>query len=221
MNFNWLAAFNQASMNMQTANAFRNNLEWNKLQHEHQQIEAIQKALEDEDPEVMNNYGYYMYEQGQHEQGYQWLTKAAIKGEATALANVTWFKLVEGDYEDAITLYKACRNKLKINATDYQLANIDSNHILNSFAAGKKVADAEKTWLINGAKTNHLESKFYPALLAHKEKDLKKRDKILSSLTPAELKTIKAEVIENQMVAKGWFKKWSAQAVEMIDEYEA
>lgn len=219
LNMDWISAFNQASMNMQTANALRNNIEWNKLHHEQAQIEAIQKALQNEDPNTMNDYGYYVYEQGQHELGYQWMTKAALKGEATALANVTWYKLIEGDHEDATTLYDACRKKLKLNVNDYALANIDSNNILNNFGLGKKIPDAEKTWLINGAKTNHLESKFYPAVLAYEEKDFPKMDKILKTLKKAELDQMLNESIENQMVAKGWFKKWSSHAVKILNKF--
>ena len=51
----WLQAFNQASMNMQTANAIRNQQEWNKLNQERKDMEAFQKALEREDPAAMND----------------------------------------------------------------------------------------------------------------------------------------------------------------------
>ena len=213
----WLQAFNQASMNMQTANAIRNQQEWNKLNQERKDMEAFQKALEREDPAAMNDYGYFLYSQGQKEQGYQWFTKAVLKGEAIALANFTWFKLFDGEHDDAITLYDACRNNLKFNVNDYQLANIDSNYILNNLAAGNRVEDAETQWLINGAKTGHLESKFYPAVLAHQAKDFAKRDKILAGLNKGEIKKIHDDLLEYQMAAKGWFKKWSADAFKMLN----
>lgn len=213
---NWIQAFNQASMNMQTANAFRNQQEWNKLENERKDMEAFQKALEKEEPSAMNDFGYFLYNEGQKDQGYQWLTKAVIKGECTALANFTWFKLYDGEHSDAVTLYNACRNNLKFNVNEYQLANIDSNFILNSLANGDKMSDASTHWLIAGAKTGHLESKFYPALIAHKESDFGKRDKILANLRPAELKGLKEEMLEHSMNAKGWFKQWTADAFQML-----
>lgn len=212
----WLQAFNQASSNIQTANAFRNRQEWNKIEDERKLMEAFQQALDRNDPNAMNDYGYFLYTQGQKEQGYQWMTKAVIQGECVAMANVTWFKLYDGEHEDAITLYNACRNNLKFNVDDYQLANIDSNNILNNLAVGNEVPDAETQWLINGAKTGHLESKFYPAVLANKAGDTDKRDKILSNLKNAELKEMKDELLEHQLNAKGWFKKWTADSYNML-----
>lgn len=214
----WLQAFNQASMNMQTANAFRNQQEWGKLDAERKQMEAFQQALERNDPNAMNDYGYFLYGQGQKEQGYQWMTKAVIQGECVALANVTWFKLYDGEHEDAVTLYNACRNNLKFNVTDYQLANIDSNNILNNLALGYEIPDAGTQWLINGAKTGHLESKFYPAVLAHKVNDHAKRDKILANLKPGEIKEMKDELLEHSLNAKGWFKKWTGDSYKMLTE---
>ena len=214
---NWLQAFNQASMNAQTANAFRNQSEWNKIEAERKQLEAFEKALANEDPGTMNDYGYWLYNNGNKELGYQWLSKAVIKGEATAMANFTWYKLMDGEHEDAITIYNACRNNLRFNVTDYQLANIDSNFYLHNLAMGKKLPNLETDWLINGAKTGHLESKFFPAVLAHKENDFEKRNKILSNLKPAEKKQLHDDLLQNQMTAKGWFKKWSAEAFNILE----
>jgi len=213
---NWLQAFNQASMNAQTANAFRNQAEWNKIEDERKRMEAFEKALANEDPSTMNDYGYWLYQNGNKEQGYQWLSKAVIKGEATALANFSWYKLMDGEHEDAITLYNACRNNLRFNVTDYQLANIDSNFYLHNLALGKKVADMETNWLLNGAKTGHLESKFYPAILASQAKDHEKKDKILNNLKPGEKKQLHDEMLENQMAAKGWFKSWCAEGFALL-----
>lgn len=214
---NWLQAFNQASMNAQTANAFRNQAEWNKLNDERKQMEAFEKALANEDPSAMNDYGYWLYGNGNKQQGYQWLSKAVIKGEATAMANFTWFKLIDGEHDDAITLYNACRNNLKFNVNDYQLANIDSNFYLHSLAVGDEIEDLETQWLLNGAKTGHLESKFYPAVLAQKRNDITRRDKIISNLKPAEKKQLHDDLLENQMVAKGWYKKWCSEAFKLIN----
>ena len=216
----WLQAFNQASLNMQTMNAIRNNNEWNKLNQERVQQEAFQRALANGEPDAMANYGYWLYTSGNKEQGYEYMAKAAIKGEAISLANFNWYKLKDGEHEDAIILYEATRNTLKRNVTPYGLANVDSNHILNQMADGRKVENAEKDWLLSAAKTGHLESKFYPILLAHKNKDLKKRDKLAESLTKGELKTMHDETLENQMSSKGWFKKWSNEAFKLVELLE-
>ena len=213
----WLQAFNQASMNMQTANAIRNNIEWNKLNQEHMKEAAFQNALEKGEPDAMANYGYWLYTSGNKDQGYEYMAKAAIKGEAISLANFNWYKLKDGEHEDAITLYEATRNNLKRNVTPYGLANVDSNHILNQMASGIKVPNAEKQWLLEGAKTGHLESKFYPVLMAHKNKEIKKRDQLAEALTKAELKKLADETLENQMSSKGWFKKWSSDAYKLIE----
>lgn len=214
----WFSAFQNASNNMQTANAIRNQQALNENRNQQKQMEEFEKALAAEDPATMNDYGIYLYQSGNKDTGLEYLTKAAIKGVANALASVTWYNLKSGDHEDAVTLYKACRVKLNIGDTAYQLANCDSNYWLNSLAIGGSEKDAEKTWLINGAKTGHLESLFYPIVLAHKAGDTDKRDKLAKTLTSAQWQEIKDEMLEEQMTSKGWFKKWCSDSYKMIEE---
>jgi TPR repeat protein len=213
----WFTAFQNASNNMQTANAIRNQQALNENRNQQKQIEEFEKALAAEDPATMNDYGLYLYQSGNKDTGIEYLTKAAIKGVANALASVTWYNLKSGDHEDAVTLYKACRVKLNIGDTPYQLANCDSNYWLNSLAIGGSEKDAEKTWLINAAKTGHLESLFFPVVLAHKAGDFEKRDKLAKSLNSNQWQEIKDEMLEEQMTSKGWFKKWCSDSYKMIE----
>jgi len=213
----WFTAFQNASNNMQTANAIRNQQALNQNRNNQRQIEEFERALASEDPATMNDYGLYLYESGNKETGLEYLTKAAIKGVANALASFTWFNLKTGDHEDAVTLYKACRVKLHIGDTAYQLANCDSNYWLNSLALGGSEKDAEKTWLINGAKTGHLESNFYPIVLAHKAGDIQKRDKLALNIKKNQWQEIKDSMLEEQMTSKGWFKKWCADSYQVIE----
>jgi len=214
----WFTAFQNASNNMQTANAIRNQQALNENRDQQKQIEEFERALAAEDPITMNDYGHYLYQSGNKDTGMEYLTKAAIKGVANALASVTWYNLKSGDHEDAVTLYKACRVKLHIADTDYQLANCDSNYWLNSLALGGSEKDAEKTWLINGAKTGHLESNFFPIVLAHKAGDIEKRNKLAKNIKSNQWQEIKDEMLEEQMTSKGWFKKWCSDSYKVIEE---
>ncbi len=213
----WLQAFNQASMNAQTVNAFKNQSEWGKINQDRAEQEAFEKALAAEEPDAMANYGYWLYTSGNKEQGYKWMAKAVIKGESVSLANFNWYKLMDGEHEDAITLYNACRNSVNRNVTEYGLANIDSNHILNMFAAGNDVPGAEKRLLVAGATTNHTESKFIPIQLAHNAGDFAKRNALAEQLTKAQWKEMKDGSLQNQLTAKGWFKKWSSENYKLIE----
>lgn len=214
---NWFQSFQAASNNLQTANAIQNLKALNDSKNQ-QQLEAeFQKALANEDPVVMNDYGIYLYESGNKETGLEYLTKAALKGVAHALASVTWYKLRDGEHDDAITLYKACRVKLSIGDDPYQLANCDGNYWLNSLALGGSEKDAEKTWLLHSTKVNHAESFFYPVVLAHRAKDFAKRDKLAKSLKKEHWEEMKEVMIEEQMLAKGWFKKWCSDANKVIE----
>ena len=213
----WFQAFQNASNNMQTANAIRNQQALNVARNQQKQMEEFERALANEDPVAMNDYGVYLYESGNKDTGLEYLTKAAIKGVANALASVTWYNLKTGEHDDAVTLYKACRVRLSIGDTPYQLANCDSNYWLNALALGGSEKDAEKTWLINGAKTGHLESLFFPIVLAHKSNEFEKRDKLAKSLNESQWKEIKDEMLEEQITSKGWFKKWCADSFKMIE----
>ena len=214
----WVTAFQNASNNVQTANAIRNQQELNANQATRKEMEAFQKALDSGDPNSMYEYGMYLYESGNKDSGTEYITKAAIKGHANALASCTWHSLKNGEHDDAITLYKACRTKLSLGDTAYQLANCDSNYWLNALALGGSEEGAEKTWLINGAKTGHLESIFYPIALAHRRKDISKRNKLAHSLDSSQWVEIKESMLEEQLTSKGWFKQWCADAYKMIEE---
>ncbi len=177
-----------------------------------------ERAAELGDSRAMHGLGFMAHEAGDLKGAKSWWKRAAELGSANALASFTWFCLKNGEHQDAITLYKACRIKLSSGATPYELANVDSNYWLNALALGGSEKDAEKTWLLNGAKTNHTESLFFPILLAHRVKDIKKRDHLAKTLTNEQWIKIKKEMIEEQMTSKGWFKKWCQDAFEMIEE---
>lgn len=213
----WFTAFQNASNNMQTANAIRNQQALNENRTRQKEIEEFEKALAAEDPAAMNDYGLYLYQSGNRDTGLEYLTKAAIRGVANALASVTWFNLKSGDHQDAVTLYKACRVKLSIGDTPDQLANCDSNFWLNALALGGSEKDAEKSWLLNGAKTGHLESLFFPIVLAHKANDREKRDRLANALSVAQWQEIKDEMLEEQMTSKGWFKNWCSDSYKVIE----
>jgi len=214
----WLSAFQQASNNMQTANAIRNQQALSNDAAEKRQLEEFQKAIDAGDPAAMNDYGLWLYQSGNRELGLEFLTKSSIAGQTEALSSFTWFSLKNGNHQDAITLYKACRVKLKFGDTPYQLANCDSNFWLNNLALGGSEKDAEKAWLINGAKSNHTESLFFPIVLMHKAKNFKMRDEYASKLKKQQWKEMSDEMLEEQMTSTGWFKKWCHDAYEMISE---
>jgi hypothetical protein len=155
---------------------------------------------------------------GNRELGLEYFTKSAIAGQTEALSSFTWYSLKNGNYDDAITLYKACRVKLKFGDTPYQLANCDSNFWLNNLAIGGSEKDAEKAWLINGAKSNHTESLFFPIVLMHKAGNIKLRDEYASKLNKQQWKAMSDEMLEEQMTSTGWFKKWCHDSYEMIVE---
>ena len=214
----WFAAFQQASNNMQTANAIKNQQALGNEAAEKRELEALQKAIQAGDPSAMNDYGSWLYESGNRELGLEYFTKSAIAGQTEALSSFTWYSLKNGNYDDAITLYKACRVKLKFGDTPYQLANCDSNFWLNNLAIGGSEKDAEKAWLINGAKSNHTESLFFPIVLMHKAGNIKLRDEYASKLNKQQWKAMSDEMLEEQMTSTGWFKKWCHDSYEMIVE---
>jgi Tfp pilus assembly protein PilF len=214
----WFAAFQQASNNMQTANAIKNQQALGNEAAEKRELEALQKAIQAGDPSAMNDYGLWLYQSGNRELGLEYFTRSSIAGQTEALSSFTWYSLKNGNYDDAITLYKACRVKLKFGDTPYQLANCDSNFWLNNLAIGGSEKDAEKAWLINGAKSNHTESLFFPIVLMHKAGNIKLRDEYASKLNKQQWKAMSDEMLEEQMTSTGWFKKWCHDSYEMIVE---
>jgi len=214
----WLEAFHQAAQNMNTVNSMRNRSLAEQEAQTRQQFEEFQRALDSEDPIAMNNYGIWLCDHGgNRDLGMQYFTKAAMKGQANALASFIWFSLKAEDYEDALILYSACRERLMPTDAD-QLANIDSNYALCLLASGGDSQKAAELWIHHRDRTDHAECHVFPVVLAHQSGDTEKRDALAAKVPRAMWVEMKELMLEEQMSSKGWFKKWCRTSYQMILE---
>ena len=185
------------------------------------------RETEDGDMLACNDLGYRLLEVGQREEGLTWLERSARAGVPSALANFNWRLLLDGDHERAVILFdearEACETFVRKNvgntvlgimATE-QLANARSNDALNRLALGGPFIEALTVWSL-GSLRGHIESKFYPAIIALREGHDIDAASITSRLTAIEHSSVLHDMETSVTESLGWFKEWCDDGLRLL-----
>lgn len=174
-----------------------------------------------------NDNGSKLVHKGDSEAGMALLSKSAHFGMPWALSSFTWFCLKTGDYSRGIDEFdeciEACEKVVAQLKSDprystvapLQLANARSNTALLKLASGGSFDEARDTWE-QGARTGHIESSFYPALVAEKQGHPKEADEIVRALTAAAWFDAR-DTLNEGILEGGWFKQWCAAGLIVLE----
>jgi len=166
---------------------------------------------------LFNDQAMMLSLQGNRDAAMELWAKSALEGVANALASFSWTALKSERFDDAIALHIECFKKLSIGNDAYQLANCESNYALNLLASTGDLEASKQIWISN-SKTSHAESKFYPVLAAHLQGNISERDELSRVLKKSDWDEVRKTMFEEKLSAKGWFKDWCSQSLELIDQ---
>lgn len=174
-----------------------------------------------------NDLGYNLVHEGKIEEGLDYLARSAREGVPWAMASYSWALLLKGDHQRALALFdevlpamegfvQRTMGHAEIAAiAPGQLANARSNAALSRLALGGAVQEALDVWA-PGRWTGHVESKFYPAVVALRDGRQQDAESIAASLTGDE----RAEIIEtlHQVIDEGtgWFADWCRDGLTIL-----
>jgi hypothetical protein len=187
-----------------------------------------------------NNKGLKYYLSGRKDEGLKLLTEAASNGQPNALSTVIWLQLLEDKFDQAIESYEklsplvpawiAAESRLTnrllffnknaaamtIEQYNYQLSNSKSNAAIAYFANNREEV-ALRLWEEAETDHNHLEARFYPIFISHKENPERLKEILLESFETEELEELIHDMSEVAAGDKGWFQRWAKEAMAALN----
>ena len=174
-----------------------------------------------------NDEGYRLLKQGQVQEALALLGESARAGVPWALATCSWHFLVRGNPGAALSLAEvalpACEQWIgSLEAPDladsarYQVINSRSNLALCGLAMGYEPSEALAVWE-EGIELGHVESAFYPAIVAHRAGNSIAARATASALPAPVLAGLRASFGANSVEASPWFAQWCADGLALLD----
>jgi hypothetical protein len=175
-----------------------------------------------------NDEGFWLVEQGQVDEGLSLLAQSARAGVPWALATYSWHQLAHGNPAAALDLAQsalpACREWIGLiqgdtdlaEAARYQLINARSNLALCGLAVGDDPVVALAVWE-EGIEVDHVESAFYPAILAYRTGNSIAAKGAASAMAVPVLVGLRASFLSDPLDASSWFAQWCADGLAVLD----
>jgi len=176
-----------------------------------------------------NDLGYQLVHQGHLEEGLEWLARSACAGVPGAMATYSWTLLLRDQPERAIALFDRAQPAMEefvqrsigqgeVGAiAPGQLANARSNIALSRLALGGTVQEALDVWS-RGRWFGHVESKFYPAIVALRDGRRSDAEAMAETLTASERTEIVRTLHEVIDQGSGWFASWCREGLSILGD---
>lgn len=186
------------------------------------------RAAENGDAQSQNDLGSALVHEGRLEEGLALLEASSRQGVPWALASYSWALLKAGEYARAVSLadevMSLCEQFVRDAADDAelapfgleQLANAKSNLALCRLALGGDYKAAESTWH-EGAQTGHLESLFYPAVIARREDRQQAASAIANSLSAEQQREMRETLNELMEGGDAWLVAWCRDGLSILE----
>lgn len=188
----------------------------------------LTRSAENGHAESQNDLGSALVHEGRLEEGLALLEAAARQGRPWALASHSWALLKAGDYARAVSLadevLPTCEEFLLDSQGDAeiaalgpeQLANARSNIALCRLALGGDEQVAESAWR-EGADTGHLESLFYPAVMARREHRQHVVSTVVDSLSAEQRREMRETLNELMEGGDAWLVGWCRDGLNILE----
>ena len=179
--------------------------------------------------QALNDVGYALVHEGRIDEGMAMLEASARQGVPWALATHSWQLLSSGDFARAVAfgdeVMDACVQFVWDNADDpeigpycpEQLANAESNLALCRLALGGDPHTAVDTW-DRGAQVGHVESMFYPAIVAHRAGRGDEARRIAQALEGDTRDELLATLREGVSDGGPWFADWCRDGLTIMGQ---
>ena len=196
-------------------------------------------GLNDNPDNLNNDEGFRLLKSGSKAKGLELLRSAALNGQPSALATITWHHLLDGEIKQAIKDYEQCivktegwiaNEKTRINKLwlvsandkrnviyfhEYQVSNSKSNAGLAYLAAGKEKV-AIDLWNEASENHGHIEARFYPVFNLCKSNPTAAIGVLKNSFTKAELQDLIETCKEVSGKGQGWFANWAKDGLDVL-----
>lgn len=179
--------------------------------------------------QAQNDVGYALVHEGRVDEGMVMLEASARQGVPWALATHSWQLLGSGDFARAVAfgdeVMAACVQFVADNADDpeigpycpEQLANAASNLALCRLALGGDPQTAVDTWE-RGAQVGHVESMFYPAIIAYRAGRGEEARRIAHTLEGNTRDELLATLREGVTDGGPWFADWCRDGLTIMGQ---
>ena len=169
--------------------------------------------------EQLNDYAVQLSMSGNLKTAMEHWTKAALAGVPNALASYTWYALREGRYQDAITLYEACIDKIRKSKDSYQIVNCESNYALNLAALNSDFAKAIE--ISKGSMLiDHPDARFFLVMFEYLHGNKERGKQIFEGIPKSSHREIEDLLIEESLNSIGWFKDWCIEGRKVLKELQ-
>ena len=165
---------------------------------------------------------------GEHRVGDQLQVAATLFGWPFAGADHSWRMLEEARYEEAVDVHaraeSALRDRLEfvrahepdaVGQWEFELANYRSNVALCRLAMGGGESWSAQVWQ-SGSATGHIESIFYPAVLALRSGDQQEAQRIVHSMSAEQLDEMTQTAMTGARSTSAFWRDWSLDGLRLL-----